>query len=628
MAPETIDNITMKLESSDILEQRIAALKDAFPEAFTEGKIDFEKLRLALGDQVETGRERYGLTWAGKAEAMRAVQIPSTATLVPDRSESVDWDTTKNVFIEGENLEILKLLQKSYCGKVKMIYIDPPYNTGGDFIYPDNYRDSVGNYLRLTGQISGEGQKLTTNTETSGRYHSNWLNMMYPRLFLARNLLREDGVIFISIDDHEVENLRCILDEIFGEENFVATVIWQKVFAPKNTAQFFSEDHDYIVVYGRAKERWQPTLLERSASAEDRYSNPDNDPRGSWSSSDLTARNYYSDAQYDVTGPTGKVFRPSVGSYWRVHIDKFKALNADGRVWWGETGANMPRLKRFLSEVKQGVVPQTLWKHQDVGHTQEAKQELLKQVSFEATENVLNSVKPPRLIQRMLQIATSPYEDQIILDFFAGSGSTAHAVVLQNAQDGGQRRFICVQFPEPLPKPESKLRNIANIATERMRSVGKSYVEEQQNLELKSKPDAGFRFYRYSTSNFKTWNADYQLANASAIAEQLRLHTDHVLPDRFQEDVLFEILLKAGYVLTSRIERIGVAGQRAFSISDGNLIICLEAPIHAETLRCIIGLQPKPVQVICLDHAFEGNDQVKTNLKLEMQASGIEFRTV
>ena len=628
MPVNTISETEMKLESSNILEERTAALKDLFPEVFTEGKIDFEKLRLALGNQLETGRERYGLTWAGKAEAMRAVQIPSAATLVSVRDESVDWDTTENVFIEGENLEVLKLLQKSYCGKVKMIYIDPPYNTGNEFIYPDNYRDSVGNYLRLTGQISGAGQKLTTNTETSGRYHSNWLNMMYPRLFLARNLLRNDGVIFISIDDHEVQNLRCVMDEIFGEENFIATIIWQKVFAPKNTAQQFSEDHDFVLLYGRNSAVWRPNPLPRTEEANERYSNPDDDPRGVWQSDNLTARNYYSLGKYEITGPTGKAFKPPIGNYWRTSLEKFNELNRDNRIWWGRDGNNMPRLKRFLSEVKQGLTPQTLWTYGEVGHTQEAKQILIQNVDFESTDNVLNSVKPPRLVQRMLQVATGADEPDIILDFFAGSASTAHAVVLQNAADGGTRRFICVQFPEPLPKPESNLRTISDIATKRIRSVGKSYLAGQQDLELKKKPDAGFRFYRYTTSNFKTWNADYELAHESAIAEQLRLHTDHVLPDRSQEDILFEILLKAGYPLTSDIETVEIGEQRAFSISDGNLVICLEAPIRTETLRAIIGLRPKPVQVICLDHGFEGNDQVKTNLKLEMEAHGIEFRTV
>jgi adenine-specific DNA-methyltransferase len=628
MSLDTMNDTEMKLQSSDILEQRTAAFKDLFPEAFTEGKVDFEKLRLALGEQVRAGRERYGLTWAGKADAMRAVQIPSTATLVPVRDESVDWDTTKNVFIEGENLEVLKLLQKSYCGRVKMIYIDPPYNTGNEFIYLDDYRDSVGKYLRLTGQISGEGEKLTTNTETSGRYHSNWLNMMYPRLFLARNLLRDDGVIFVSIDDHEIQNLRCIMDEIFGEENFVTTVIWQKVFAPKNTAQHFSQDHDYVLVYGRNASSWVPEMLPRTDEANERYTNPDDDSRGPWAADNLTARNYYSLGQYEVTSPSGKTFSPPVGRYWAISHEKFKQLDIDNRIYWGPTKGNMPRLKRFLSEVKQGLVPQTLWLHDQVGHTQEAKQILVDHVAFGNTENVLNSVKPPRLIQRMIQIGTKPTESSIVLDFFAGSATTAHAVLLQNCADAGTRQFICVQFPEMLPKPEAKLRTIVDIGTERLRSLRNEFADKQHDLGLHRKPDIGFRLYRFTTSNFKTWNADYKLLIESAVAEQLRLHTDHVLPERSQEDILIEILLKAGYPLTSRINRIEVAGQHAFSISDGNLIICLATPIHPETLRAIIGLQPRPIQVICLDHGFEGNDQIKTNLKLEMESHGIEFRTV
>ena len=621
--------VKMRLESSDTVAERLSALKEIFPEAFTEGKVDFEKLRLALGDHVETGRERYGLTWAGKADAMRAVQIPSMATLVPMREESVDWDTTQNVFIEGENLEVLKLLQKSYCGQVKMIYIDPPYNTGNEFIYPDNFRDSIGNYLRLSGQISGEGQRLATNTETGGRYHSNWLNMMYPRLFLAKNLLKDEGVIFVSIDDHEVENLRCLMDEVFGEENFVATVVWQKVFSPKNTAQYFSEDHDFVVVYARRKESWQPTLLPRSAEADDRYSNPDDDPRGQWTSGDLTARNYYSEGLYTVVGPTGKSFSPVVGRYWTIRESKFRELTSDNRIWWGPDKNSMPRLKRFLSEVKQGQVPQTLWKYQDVGHTQEAKQVLLEFVHFENTENVLNSVKPPRLVQRMLQIATSPNGGHVILDFFAGSAVTAHATVLQNGADGGNRRYICVQFPELLPTPEAKLRKITDIGLERIRSVGKAITAaDHGTLTLDALPDTGFRYYCLATSNFKIWNTDYLASNEAAVAEQLRLHTDHVLPDRSQDDILFEILLKAGYPLTARVEPITVASQTVYAISDGNLIVCLESPIHIETLRGAMARDPKPVQVICLDHAFQGNDQLKTNILLEMEAQNIQFRTV
>jgi adenine-specific DNA-methyltransferase len=619
----------MRLETSDIASERVAALRELLPEVFSEGKIDFEKLRLALGDKVETGRERYGLTWAGKADAMRAVQVPSTATLVPVKDESVDWDTTQNVFIEGENLEVLKLLQKSYCGKVKMIYIDPPYNTGNDFIYPDDFKDSLGNYMRLTGQTGDKGQRLVSNPETGGRYHSNWLNMMCPRLLLARNLLSEDGVVFVSIDDHEIENLRCLMDEVFGEENFIASIIWQKVYGPKFGVKYFSDDHDYILLYARNAEGWRPELLPRSEEANARYDNRDNDARGPWKPGDMTARNYYSEGQYVVTTPAGRTVGPNRGRYWVMNLAKFNALDADHRVWWGTGNDSVPQVKQFLSEVKQGLTPRTLWEYRDVGHTQEAKQVLLDRVQFEYTDNVLNSVKPPRLVQRMLQIATTPSSDDIVLDFFAGSAPTAHATILQNAADGGNRHLICVQFPEPLPKPESKLKTIADIGTERIRCVGKGADSAQQSgLQLDSKPDVGFRLYKLAGSNFKTWNADYQLENANAVADQLRLHIDHVLPDRSQADILLEILLKAGYPLTADIREIPLHGQPAFSISNGNLVICLESHIESDTLRAAMALDPKPIQVICLDHAFEGIDELKTNIVLEMEAHSIQFRTV
>ena len=289
-----------------------------------------------------------------------------------------------------------------------MIYIDPPYNTGNDFIYPDNYSESLQTYLEFTGQVDNEGRKYSTNAETDGRFHSKWLNMMYPRLYLARNLLREDGVIFISIDHHEFDNLKKLCNEVFGEENFITTIIWQKVYAPKNSARHFSEDHDYIIAYARSAEDWRPFLLPRSDEANSLYKNPDGDPRGVWMSDNLTARNYYSEGTYDVTSSAGSVSRPPTGRYWAIKKSKFEELNRDGRIWWGASGDGMPRLKRFLTEVKQGIVPQTLWTYEEVGHTQEAKKELLELVKFEDTSNVLDTVKPTRLLQRLLQLATSP----------------------------------------------------------------------------------------------------------------------------------------------------------------------------------------------------------------------------
>ena len=307
--------------------------------------------------------------------------------------------------IEGDNLEVLKLLQKSYAGKVKLIYIDPPYNTGKDFVYPDNFQDNIKNYLELTGQVEG-GRKISSNTEASGRFHTDWLNMMYPRLRLARNLLKHDGVVFISCDDNEVQNLRALMDDVFGGENFVATVIWQKVYSPKNSARHFSEDHDYLLVYAKDAEVWAPRLLPRTEDMEARYLNPDNDQRGPWKPGDLSARNYYGEGTYAISCPSGRVIEgPPSGRYWVISTVKFEELDRDRRIWWGSDGNNVPAIKRFLSEVKAGRVPQTLWTYEEVGHTQEAKKELISLVDFPNSDVVFDTPKPTRLIRRILQLA-------------------------------------------------------------------------------------------------------------------------------------------------------------------------------------------------------------------------------
>ncbi len=338
-----------------------------------------------------------------------------------------------NLIVHGDNLAALKSLLPTYHGRVKCVYIDPPYNTGNErWAYNDNVNSPL--------MQDWLGRVVDRDDLTR---HDKWCCMMLPRLKLLRELLREDGVIFVSIDDNEVHHLRALMDEVFGEENFVATIIWQKVFAPKNTAKHYSEDHDYVIAYARRLEAWQPNLVERSERANERYRNPDDDPRGPWSSGDLTARNYYSEGTYEVTSPSGKAFSPSVGNYFRVSETKFRSLDQDGRIWWGKNGDSMPRLKRFLSDVKQGVVPQTLWLHTDVGHTQEAKKELVSAIDFERSEDVFNTVKPTRLIRRILQVATD--SDSVVLDSFAGSGTTAQAVLAQNWADGGNRRFILVE---------------------------------------------------------------------------------------------------------------------------------------------------------------------------------------
>ena len=626
MEPEKLD-----LRSHDIADDKRQELLHLFPEIRTEdGKIDFERLKLALGESVDVGKERYGMNWPGKADCFKTIQMPSLATLRPCPEESVNFATTENLIIEGDNLEALKLLQKSYLGKVKMIYIDPPYNTGNDFIYPDNYSESLQTYLEYTGQVDTEGKKFNTNAETDGRFHSKWLNMMYPRLYLARNLLKEDGILFISCDDNEVHNLRALMNEVFGEENFIASIIWQKVYSPKNSARHFSEDHDYIVTYARHGEVWRPKLLPRTEEMEARYDNSDNDPRGPWKPGDLSARNYYSEGMYSINCPSGRVIEgPPPGNYWRVSKEKFEEMDREHRIWWGKDGNNVPAIKRFLSEVKQGRVPQTFWPYSEVGHTQDAKRQLMEHVAFEYTDNVLDTVKPTGLIRRMLQIATRPNEADIVLDFFAGSGSTGHAVIEQNLEDSGNRRFVLVQLPEPLPKPESRLKTIADITKERVRRVITNQNKDDEGKlpdDGAKKLDRGFRVFKLAESNFKPWNADVP-HDAPMLEKQLDLHVDHIHDNRTADDLLYEILLKSGFPITTQVEALTLAGKTVHSVADGALFICLERALTLEMIRGMAA--KKPERVVCLDEGFAGNDQLKANAVQIFKAKGItSFKTV
>jgi adenine-specific DNA-methyltransferase len=605
--------------------ERLQALRELVPEAFSEGRIDFEKLRAALGDIVEDSPERYSFSWAGKRDAIRLLQTPTRATLIPCPEESLDFDSTQNLFIEGDNLEALKLLYKPYFGRIKMIYIDPPYNTGNDFIYPDDYSDPLGRYLELTGQQDAAGNLLTSNPETSGRYHSAWLSMMYPRLFLARQLLREDGVTFVSIDDHEVHNLRMLMNEIFGEENFVATVIWQKVYSPKSSARHFSEDHDYIVVYAKNGEIWNPSLLPRTEEMDARYNNLDNDPRGPWKPSGLDARNYYSRGIYPITCPSGRVISgPPSGSYWRVSEEKFRELDSDNRIWWGENGNSVPAIKRFLSEVKAGKVPQTLWTYKEVGHTQEAKKELLEFVQFENTDNVLDTVKPTRLIQRILSIGTSSENDEIILDFFSGSSSTAHAVLKQNREDGGSRRFIMVQFPEPFKQPETKLKTIADIGKTRIRNAIKALSGSDEGkipLPLENSEDLGFRVYKLAPSHFKPW-AGVDEKEAAAYARQMELFRDPLVEGWSAEGVLTELALKHGFSLSMQFEALP-GPQSLYRISDPereqSFTVSLAERVTLDDLSDLnLG---KDELFLCRDAALD--DETAANLALQCRLETI-----
>lgn len=630
MTMQKIDATSPAAQSADLVADNIAQLKALFPELVTEGSkgtaINVDVLKALVGDATVTDMdEKYGLNWHGKRRARQLALTPSTGTLRPCPEESVDWDSTQNLMIEGDNLEVLKLLQKSYAGKVKLIYIDPPYNTGKDFVYPDNFQDSIQNYLALTGQTEG-GVKLSSNTDASGRFHTDWLNMIYPRLKLARNLLRDDGVVFVSIADHEVHNLRVVMNEVFGEENFVAAVIWQKVYSPKNSARHFSEDHDYVVVYAKNAEGWAPRLLPRTEEMEARYGNPDNDPRGPWKAGDLSARNYYGEGTYPITCPSGRQLSgPPPGTYWRVSKTKFDELDADKRIWWGSDGSNVPAIKRFLSEVKDGRVPQTLWTYDEVGHTQEAKKELIATVDFPNSDVMFGTPKPTRLLRRILQLATTPDASDIVMDFFAGTGSTMDAVFQQNAEDSGNRRCILVQLPEPLEGADSVgWTSIADITKARLVGAGKRVRETAGEKEA---GDVGFRVFVLDSSNIRAWTS-----GGGDLGQLLLEHQDHLLAGRTEQDLLYELLLKLGLDLCIAIQQQVIASKSVHAVGGGVLLSCLAEKITAneveELAEGIVKWHQElaPVgEVTCVfrDSAF-ADDVAKTNMTAILQQQGIQ----
>ena len=483
-------------KSKDLVNENIEKLKEIFPEVFSEGKIDFSKLEEELGNFKEKSDERYNFTWNGKSEAKKIALTPSTGTLRPCKEESKDWDTTQNLYIEGDNLEVLKLLQKSYHKKVKMIYIDPPYNTGKDFVYKDNFRDNIKNYLEITGQVDSDGNKLSTNSETSGRYHSDWLNMMYPRLKLARNLLKDDGVIFISIDDNEVSNLRKLCDEIFGEDNFICNILWEKNYAPKNNNKYISENHDHIILYAKNKELFERLLLPMTDDQRARYKNIDNDSRGDWKSGDFSVPGGKN--QYEIILPSGRTVYPSSGRGWAVSEEKYQELINDNRISFGQNGDSVPAVKRFLSETKDGIVPLSIWKYSEVGHTQSAKQNLMKLFD---EKSYFETPKSVELIERMIRISSN--KDDLILDFFSGSATTAHSVMKLNSEDDGNRKFICVQLPEITDEKSESYKagykNICEIGKERIRRAGEKVKRESGKTEL----DIGFKVLKLDSSNIK-----------------------------------------------------------------------------------------------------------------------------
>ncbi|MDR5968173.1 site-specific DNA-methyltransferase [Escherichia coli] len=613
-----------ELQSMNITADNITKLKSLFPEAFNEDSVDFEVLKQLLGENVDEKEERYGLNWHGKRQARQLALTPSRGTLRPCKDESVDWDNTKNLMIEGDNLEVLKLLQKSYAGKVKLIYIDPPYNTGKDFVYPDNFQDNMKNYLEITGQTE-DGARLSTNTETSGRYHTDWLNMIYPRLKLARNLLKEDGVIFISIDDTEVDNLKKVCSEIFGEENFVANIVWQKKYSPQNDATYFSDMHDHILVYAKQRKTskndsngWNIDFLPRSDEQNAAYKNPDNDPRGVWKSVDLSVKTYSKANDYSITTPSGRIVTPPASRCWQVSEKRFVELCKENKIWFGENGNNVPSIKRFLTEVQDGVVPTTWWSYKECGHNQEAKQELKKLMEGESV--FFDTPKPLRLLDRILHLATTNDKDCIILDFFAGSGTTAHATLNKNIADSGSRRYIAVQLPEKID--DEKYYTISELTKERLRRAGKKVRED--NPEWKG--DVGFRVFKLDTSNIRPWEA-----TAETLSEQLDAYVSPILEGRSEEDLLTELMLKRGIDLSVNVEVRQFDGLTVSCVDGGKLFTCFAKQIPAssveELTKGIIDWHKslkagKDTVCYFLDDAFE-NNIAKTNLCAILEQHGL-----
>ena len=678
----------MKMHTKNMADENYAALARLFPNALTEtivgyeedGKaiveraIDADVLRQEISCSVVEGREeRYQFTWPDKKKSVLLANAPINKTLRPCREESVDFDNTENLYIEGDNLEVLKLLQETYLGKIKMIYIDPPYNTGNDFVYEDDFSQSTDEYMAISGQFDEEGNRLVKNFDSNGRFHTDWLNMMYPRLRFAKNLLSDDGVIFISIDDNEVENLKKICDEVFGAENFVAQIIWQKIHSIKNDAKYFSINHDYILVFCRSICNFSVNLLPRTDEMNSRYKNPDNDPRGPWQSGDLVANGERSTGYYDVISPkTGKAFCVEKGKHWVYSQNNLSKLIANDEVWFGRDGNSFPRKKRFLKDVQDGRTPNTIWLSNEVGHNQTATKEI--QEIFD-NKKYFDYPKPIDLLKQIIQIGTT--RDDIILDFFSGSATTAHAVMKLNAEDGGNRKFIMVQLPEKTDEKseayKAGYKNICEIGKERIRRAANKIIEEyfdkksikkglknlykeKSNLEefqdnnwlemyyngeitlemlknqfngtedikeeinqfieelkllLKSDTghiDLGFRVLKCDTSNMK----DIYYNPSQMEQQTLFASTDNIKEDRTPEDLLFQVMLDLGVLLSSKIEEKVIAGKKVFNVAEGFLMACFDSDITEETVKAVA--QEKPYYAVFRDSSM-ANDSVATNFE-------------
>ena len=586
----------LRMQSSNGVEDNIMKIEQLFPDCVTEtvdersGQpkhlIDFEKLKQNLSDSVMSERaERYQFTWPDKSKAILLANSPINATLRPCREDSVDFDNTQNLYIEGDNLDVLKCLKETYLHKVKMIYIDPPYNTGNDFVYEDDFAQSSEEYLANSGQFDEQGNRMFTNAESNGRFHTDWLNMIYPRLKVARDLLTDDGVIFISIDDNEIENLRKVCDEVFGEQNFIATLVWERAYSPKNDAKFISNSHDYILMFAKRIDSFHIGRLERTAEANARYSNPDNDPRGDWKPSDMSVKTYNAECDYPITCPSGRVVEPPAGRCWSLSRNAFRERLQDNRIWFGTDGNSVPCIKRFLRELKfDGMAPTSILFYKEVGHSQEGAKEV---TALFGDKGVFDSPKPVRLLQRLLTLANLD-DNSIILDFFSGSASTAHAVMKMNAEKQKHCPFIMVQLPEHISekKKEQGYETVCEIGKERIRRAGKK-IKEESPLTTQDL-DTGFRVLKLDSTNMQ----DIYYSPKDISKADLFSQVDNVKPDRTGEDLLFQVMLELGATLDSKIETTTVAGKTIYNVAEGYLVACFDQDVTDDVVKSIAQMQP------------------------------------
>lgn len=616
----------LNLNSMNIADEKRNEILQILPEIRTEGgKIDFDKLKLILGELIDTGKERYGMNWAGKAECSRTIQTPSSGTFTPDKTESIDFETTDNLIIEGDNLESLKLLQKSYLGKIKAIYIDPPYNTGSDFIYPDNYSESLQTYLQYTGQTDSEGRKFGTNTDTDGRFHSKWMNMMYTRLFLAKNLLKEDGLILVSIDDNEVKGLRSIMDEIFGEENFIDTIIWKKRYGGGAKEKYLVSIHEYILVYARSKDSIENIYVPLSEASIERYYKLQDDnfeKRGPFRTHPLESMKSFEEREnlkFGIPAPDGTTVMPK--RQWRWGKPRVEEALKNGELHFTRDKNNnwVISTKQYLKDGDEQRETKFFSLIDDV-FTQHGTNEI---VELFGDAQVFGFPKPSKLIKKLIQVATNPKENDIVLDFFAGSGSTGQAVLELNQEDGGNRKFILVQLPEPTGRKDFPL--ISDITRARVKKISQAISESTKDQFQVGAIDTGFRFFKLKDSCFKSW--ENSSSNKDELGKQLEIYVDHIKQDRSSDDIFYEILLKSGFPLTTKVETQKIGEQTVYSIAGGMLLVCLEDNLTLDLIKHIA--DQKPERVVCLDQGFSNNDQLKANAVQIFKTKGIaSFKTV